>query len=289
MDSKTADNDCCPWTSATASPCHAREGEENGCLLTDFEQGQKNIQLSSSETAFAFLIESHAIALIPLNDLIITAIKSKYPHGWTEMVCSCFAGGMKKHIKERLENSSPLRDIFVICKIIRYRLHEITDYVGDKRMDAHVRERLSLQLQGVEASRHMAFHEEFISLPEVYSNVLLLISILTYLNCGKEQVESLQAIRSRIAETFQSERKSFHMLSMATLVKTMLYRSLREFEKEFSEYFKLKLGAGHENEDHEATVKKPSHSFSNFCKTIKELLCQKNMEMTEGDNEKLRK
>ena len=105
--------------------------------------------------------------------------------------------------------------------------------------------------------------------------MFLLISILTYLNCGQEQVESLRGIRSRIAETFQSERKSFHMLSMATLVKTMLYRSLREFEKEFSEYFKLELGAGHENEDHEATVKKPSHSFSNFCKTIKRAFMSK--------------
>ena len=63
----------------------------------------------------------------------------------------------------------------------------------------------------------MAFHEEFILLPEVYSSVLLFISILTYLNCGQEQVESLQAILSRIAETFQSKQKSFYMLSVATL------------------------------------------------------------------------
>ena len=174
------------------------------------------MNLSSSEIAFAFLIDSHTIALTPLNDLIITAIKSKYPHGWKEMVCSCFAGVMKKNITESLENSSPLQDIFVICKITSLRLHYIIDYVGEKRFDAHVRERLSLQMQGVEAARHMAFHEEFISLPKVYSSVLLLISILTYLNCGKEQVESLEAIRSKITQTFQLDRNIFHTLSSNT-------------------------------------------------------------------------
>ena len=180
MESKTADNECCPRSSARASACRGIDGEEGECIVADLERAQQSVNLSSSEIAFAFLSDSHATVLTALNDLIIAAFKSKYLHGWKEMVCSCFAGAMKKNIKESLENSSPIQDIFVICKIIRYRLHDIIDYVGQKRLDAHVRERLALQVQGVEAARHMAFHEEFISLPEVYSSVLLLISILTY-------------------------------------------------------------------------------------------------------------
>ena len=106
MESKTADNKSCPRFSARASACRDMDGEEGECFLADLEQAQQSVNLSSSEIAFAFLIDSHAIALTPLNDLIIAAFKSKYPHGWKEVVCSCFAGVMKKNIKKSLENSS---------------------------------------------------------------------------------------------------------------------------------------------------------------------------------------
>ena len=283
MDSTTGDNEYCAQNSILL--CDCRDEKDGECFHADLDNAQKIVKLSLNEIAFALLIESHRIASTPLNDWIVGAIKTKYPNGWIERICSCFAGEMKKHIKQRLETSCPLQDIFVICKIIRYRLHDLIGYSGKERVDAHVKERFSLQVQGVEAARHMTFHGELITLTEVYSSILLFISILTFLKRGQEQVEDLKSIALRISETFQSELKCFHMLSMATLINTMLYRSLGEFEREFSEYLKFNRGSVGEMDDGVSPVKSPSLSFSEFCKSIQRVVnsqrCEKEKRPTK--------
>ena len=150
-----------------------------------------------------------------------------------------FGHGMKEILKRPLDDNSSLNDIFVVSKIIRFRLNGIAEYLGGKLADTRNRESLSLHLQRVVAARHMAIHGEFVTLSEVYLNVRYLMSILTALNCGKAQVSLLQQIATKIAHTFRihSKSNSFHMVSVPTVLKTMLYRSLEEFEKEFTEYF----------------------------------------------------
>ena len=44
------------------------------------DHDQVKVELSLSEIAFAFLIHSHAVALQPLNDLIVAALKKKHSH-----------------------------------------------------------------------------------------------------------------------------------------------------------------------------------------------------------------
>ena len=123
----------------------------------------------------------------------------------------------------------------------------------------------------------MVFHGEFVTLSEVFLNVRYLISILASLNCGKAQVSLLEDIATKIVETYNSKSKSYHMLSVSTLLKTMLYRSLEELEQEFTEYFERPSEAeksvalsSSENGD------KTSDSFRDFCKRINKALSSRN-------------
>ena len=61
------------------------------------------------------------------------AVKAKYLEGLREMDNPCFVGEVKKLIKEGLQNSRPLQDVFVSNKILRYRLQYIIEYIMWKR------------------------------------------------------------------------------------------------------------------------------------------------------------
>ena len=108
-------------------------------LLTALGTTKQTLQMSGSEIAFAFLVDSHTVACEPLNDLVISAVKAKYSGDWKDITCSCFSSGVKQHVKGNLDNSRPLRDIFVICKLIRSLLDDLIAYMGEKgkQMDAH--------------------------------------------------------------------------------------------------------------------------------------------------------
>ena len=208
--------------------------------LTGLGDTKPTLQISRSEIAFAFLVDSHTVACEPLNDLVVSAVKAKYSGDWKDIICSCFSSGVKQHVKENLDNSRPLRDIFVICKLIRSLLDDLFAYMEQKgkQMDAHDKERLSLQVQGVEAARHMAFHGQFVSLPEVHSCVLLLISILTTFCCGREHIAKLHVLAERLLRTLWSESMSIEFESdQKTVFYVMLHRSLGEFDREFGRYF----------------------------------------------------
>ena len=135
------------------------------------------MELSLSEIAFAFLIDSHAVALEPLNDFVIAALKKKHSHAWKDVLLSCFGRGMKHNPKRTLDNSCSLNDIFVVSKIIRCRLNDIAEYVSRELADTRNRERLSLHVQGVEAARHMAFHGGFVTLSEFFEHTLFDVNL----------------------------------------------------------------------------------------------------------------
>ena len=200
------------WQHQTWFPtCQMEESQSRRGRRSD--HAQANVELSLSDIAFAFLIDSHTVVLEPLNDLVITAIKDKHCDAWKDV------------------------DIFVVSKIIRCRLNDIAEYLGGQLVDTRNRERLSLYVQGVEEARHMAFHGGFVTLSEVYLNIRYLMSILTYLNCGKARLSALQEIASRIVEKFHSESKSYYMLSTTSVLKAMLYRCLGEFGKRIYRIF----------------------------------------------------
>ena len=201
-------------------------------------------QMSPSEIAFAFLVDSYTVASEPLNNFVTSAVKDKFSGDWKYIICSCFSSGVKQHVKDNLDNNRPLRDIFVICKIIRSRLDDLIAYMGEngKQMDERDKKRLSFQMEGVEAARHMAFHGEFVSLPEVHSCVLLLISILTTFCCGREHIAKLHMMEDRILQTSWSESVSDKFESdQKTVFNVMLHRSLGEFEREFGRYVELNM------------------------------------------------
>ena len=224
------------WQHQTWFPtCQMEESQSRRGRRSD--HAQANVELSLSDIAFAFLIDSHTVVLEPLNDLVITAIKDKHCDAWKDVLKSCFGHGMKQHIEKSLRNSCSLNDIFVVSKIIRCRLNDIAEYLGGQLVDTRNRERLSLYVQGVEEARHMAFHGGFVTLSEVYLNIRYLMSILTYLNCGKARLSALQEIASRIVEKFHSESKSYYMLSTTSVLKAMLYRCLGEFGKRIYRIF----------------------------------------------------
>ena len=155
------DNSCAPekFTIARFKPGVDQESDLN---TFDYEKGQyfPNVELSSCEIAFAFLIDSFALAWKLLNETIIGALKDKHKSSWKDIMCSCFSIGIKKQVFEFLDNGRTINDIFVVCKIIRYRLYDVTNFVGEELLDPRNKERLSLQVQGVEAARHMASHGE---------------------------------------------------------------------------------------------------------------------------------
>ena len=134
-----------------------------------------NVDLSSSEMAFAFLIDSFRVAVDAINDIIIASVKANYPNSWNEVDCCCFSAAVKRHVKEPLDNTCSLEN--------RYQLNDVIGYVGGELLDPRSRERLSLQGQGVEVARHMVFHGECVSLSEVQSRDHLLISLLTAFRC----------------------------------------------------------------------------------------------------------
>ena len=190
---------------------------------SEVEQAVEKVELSSREIAFAFLLEGQAVASHTPNVLVIGAVKAKHANTWKDVVCSCFSLSVKQHLEHSLESSDSLKDVFVVFKLIRCHFIDVTEYVVAELTDVNDREPFSLQVRGMEAVRHMTFHGEFVSLPEVYTSVRLLISILTSLRCGQRQIAELKGLAERIVETFQTESKSYHMLSIAMLVKAKLF------------------------------------------------------------------
>ena len=106
------------------------EDKEVGHRHGRSQPAQSLLKVYPSEIAFACLIESYAIAFDPLNNLVIAAVKSKHSSDWKEVLCSFFSSGVQKHINEDLDRSSCLKDIFIICKAIRWHLKGIVHYAG---------------------------------------------------------------------------------------------------------------------------------------------------------------
>ena len=231
------------------------------------ERAKTTVEFSPSEAAFSFLVDCTTIAVKPLSKLAINAVKAHHSTSWKDLLSSCFSGGMQKYVKESVDDSGSLEDVFAVCKIIRCRINDITEYVGVKLKDPRDRERLSLHVQGVEAARHMAFHGELVSMAEVHSCVHLLISILAYVGGGQEELLLLMAFAERISEAFHSESDYYHALSIGTVLKTMLYRSFVEFENCFTVYL-----ANHPlivlQQDHSKSLAKKDWKRNNSCQNV---------------------
>lgn len=138
-----------------------------------------HVSLSRQQLCYAVLIESHAIACQHLFTAVVDAIKATNPESWKDLFCSCVGHGVGRYVKERLDDDLAVRDFYTVCKVFRCRLRDVAKVCGGELLDPYVRERFSLQIQGVETARHWFFHgEQCLSPREVHSSIALLITIL---------------------------------------------------------------------------------------------------------------
>ena len=84
------------------------------------------------------------------------AVKAKYLQGLREMDYYCFAEEVKKRSKKGLPNSR-IQDVFVSNKILRYRLHDIIEYICGRETGG--RACLSLQVERIKTAWHNVFQE----------------------------------------------------------------------------------------------------------------------------------
>lgn len=236
------------------------------------------MEISLDESAFALLVDSYAIACRSLNGLAIAAVKAGRPAEWKERICACFSNRTKQHVKDDLEaEDARLTDIFAVCKVMRCRLDDVSRYIGGERhADPREKERLSLNIQAVEACRHWMFHGEFVSLREAHESVRTLISILTTVGCRLEFSRLLKSQLAKIENLLREERhgESLMRVNVPTVLQTLLYRSLGESEKEFSAYLKRQQDKRSESCGQSAMENTAKKSFHDLIKAILGDLCR---------------
>ena len=127
------------------------------------------VELSSDELAFAFLLASHKIFCRALSGTLKRMMRDAYPETWIDEMCGCFSPAQASFVRKTLEEENDICDVFVLCKVLRSFMRRVLEprlKANKIKMGPMEKEHFLFQLQDVESSRHMAFHGEGVSVEE---------------------------------------------------------------------------------------------------------------------------
>ena len=186
-------------------------------------------ELSMEEICFVLVIESHYLACEALDGFVKEAMRKPHPDNWIEKMCCCFSRGVRQKLKLDLDRNQPVRDFFVLCKVIRSCLRDITRSVPTSiGRDFIQRQVLSMNVHSVEEGRHFLFHGDQLSLDETGRCLALVGSILSILlgacNPWIKKNRKVMDVCKRLKE---QEQVCF-LVSQLTMNKFLLQRSFNE-------------------------------------------------------------
>lgn len=243
------------------------------------------VDLFSDELCFAILLESHLVVCQCLFDFVLDAVKASNPQHWMEVLCAGNRDSLSKFLQVRLQNNLPQSDMYCVCKLLRLRLNDVARYCSEELADPRRKERICLQVHGVETARHWVFHgDQQVSPKEVRSCVLLLRTILKTLSCKCKSMAGVAEKLSELVEKAQqlenTEIESKRCSVQTNIVASaFVNKSLAEMKRNFEEMFRQRQSAPAEErrspDRNASSEERLADDFSSLFKKLKKALSER--------------